>query len=128
MVMGTKFGLLALALMGGALEVVAQGVGDGVILTGGLGPVTAPAAPVQTTASYQPPMGYPSPVVYQTPVVYPQPVCSLPAYTALNGGYYNPNVIYFGGPNSCYRNYYCGCTYSPNVLYFGRGQAYYQGY
>lgn len=108
-----------LALASSVLPVVAQRVGDGVILTGGVGPATATGAPMQNANT----------VVYQTPtVVCPPPVLAVPAYTALNGGYYNPNVIYFGGPNSCYRNYYSGCRYSPNVLYFGRGQAYYQGY
>jgi hypothetical protein len=124
--MSTKFAFFGLALVAGVTQAVAQGVGDGVILTGGLGPVSSPAAPVQTT--YSPPVVYQAPLVLQTPVVYQAPGCLVPAYTALSGGYYNPNVIYFGGPNSCYRNYYSGCQYPPNVLYFGRGQAYYQGY
>jgi hypothetical protein len=113
--------LMRLALVVGALPAMAQGVGDGVILTGGLGPSSAPASPAQAPS-------YSGPVVYQMPVIYQPTPCAVPAYTALAGGYYNPNVIYFGGPNSCYRNCYVGCTYSPNVLYFGRGQAYYQGY
>jgi hypothetical protein len=124
--MSTKFAFAGLAVVASVIQVIAQGVGDGVILTGGLGPATMPAAPVQS--AYQMPVIHQSPVVYRTPVVYQTPGCAVPAYTALNGGYYNPNVIYFGGPNSCYRNYYSGCQYTPNVLYFGRGQAYYQGY
>ena len=115
--MKTKIAFLGLVLGASILQVSSQGVGDGVILTGGLGPATTYDTPIQ------------APVVYQTPVVYQEPVaCAVPVYTALAGGYYNPNVIYFGGPNSCYRNYYVGCNYSPNVLYFGRGQAFYQGY
>lgn len=120
--MKAAFAVFGLSLGASIVQVVGQGVGDGVILTGGLGPATGPAAPVQTAVTCQ------TPVVYQSPVVYQQPLYSVPAYTALNGGYYNPNVIYFGGPNSCYRNYFSGCNYSPNVLYFGRGQAFYQGY
>jgi len=118
--MSTKLALCGLVLVVGVIHIVAQGVGDGVVLTGGFGPATTPGG------SVQPPVVYQVPVAYQAPIQ--APVCSVPAYTALNGGYYNPNVIYFGGPNSCYRNCYSGCRYSPNVLYFGRGQAYYQGY
>jgi len=54
----------------------------------------------------------------------------------VSGGYCNaPNVVYFGGPNSCYYNSYpgdCyrpGCAYSsPSVIYFGRGEACERGY
>lgn len=67
--------------------------------------------------------------VYAAPIAYPPPV------QVVSGGYYNaPNVVYFGGPNSCYYNTYpggCyrpGCSYSPSVIYFGRGEACERGY
>src|SRR5262245_57609976 len=77
-----------------------------------MGAMLAPAAPV------------PIPVA-GAPVVYVRPV------QVVSGGYYSaPNVIYFGGPNSCYYNTYpggyyrSGCSYySPSVIYFGRGRA-----
>lgn len=116
--MKLKIAFLGLVLSASVLQVNSQGVGDGVILTGGLG-----AAEGGATYYAQAPVAAPTRVVYAAPAP-----CAVPVYTALAGGSYNPNVIYFGGPNSCYQTYYAGCNYPPNVLYFGRGQAYYQGY
>jgi hypothetical protein len=65
------------------------------------------------------------------------PVAYAPPVQIVSGGYYNPpNVIYFGGPNSCYNAGYGygygygspGCSYSPSVIYFGRGEACQRGY
>jgi hypothetical protein len=42
--------------------------------------------------------------------------------------YYNPNVIYVGGPGACSPSYYDYRYYQPNVIYFGRRQAYREGY
>ena len=114
--MKTKIAFVGLVMGASILQVNSQGIGDGVILTGGVDTAAGGA-----TYYTQSPVTSPAGVVYAAP-------CAVPVYTALAGGYYNPNVIYFGGPNSCYRNYYAGCNYPPNVLYFGRGQAYYQGY
>jgi len=99
-----------------------------VLIAGGSTPPTA----VMGSVSYQPaaqPVAYPVAVVYQPPVVY------VPAVPLVAGGACSaPNVIYFGGPNSCYSSGYHGgyyrpdCAYSPSVIYFGRGEAYQRGY
>jgi hypothetical protein len=76
------------------------------------------------------PAALPLPIAYPAPVAYVRPV------QIVSGGYYSaPNVIYFGGPNSCYNYTYpggCyrpGCSYySPSVIYFGRGEACERGY
>ena len=95
-----------------------------VLIAGGSTPPTA----VMGSVSYQP-VAYPVAVVYQPPVVY------LPAVPVVAGGAYSaPNVIYFGGPNSCYSSGHHGgyyrpdCAYSPSVIYFGRGEACQRGY
>jgi hypothetical protein len=79
------------------------------------------------------------PIVYQPPVVTSQPgyqpvatvpVCAPAVYAApCASTYYNPNVIYVGGPGTCSPSYYDYRYYSnPNVIYFGRRQAYREGY
>lgn len=108
-----------------ALCVAAQ---EPVLIAGGSTPPTA----VMGSMAYQPaaqPVPYPVAVVYQPPVVY------VPAVPVVSGGAYSaPNVIYFGGPNSCYSGGYPGsyyrpnCAYSPSVIYFGRGEACQRGY
>ena len=65
-------------------------------------------------------------------VVYQQPVVYVPVVAG--GICSSPNVIYFGGRNSCYSGGYRGsyyrpnCGYSPSVIYFGRGEACQRGY
>src|SRR5262245_35949794 len=115
--MRTTFFIALFSLLAIAVRSVAQ---EPVLIAGGstppqpvMGAMLAPAAPV------------PIPVACAAPVVYVRPV------QVVSGGYYSaPNVIYFGGPNSCYYNTYpggCyrpGCSYySPSVIYFGRGRA-----
>jgi len=66
----------------------------------------------------------------------PGQLACLQADQVVSGGYYNaPNVVYFGGPNSCYYNSYPGDCYRPgcvdcssSVIYFGRGEAWERGY
>lgn len=105
-----------------------------VLIAGGSTPitpivVTQPAPAVQAVPAV-PVVYVPVPVA---PVVYAPPV------QIVSGGYCNPpNVIYFGGPNSCYNaSYYGGyyggygrpgCSYNPSVIYFGRGEACQRGY
>lgn len=98
---------------------------DQVLIAGGSTPPTA----VMGSAAYQPaaqPAAYPVAVVYQPQVIY-IPVVAGGVCSA-------PNVIYFGGPNSCYSGgyrggyYRPGCAYSPSVIYFGRGEACQRGY
>lgn len=96
------------------------GAQEPVLVAGGS---TAPT-PVMAQAA-QPPAS-PVTVVYQQPVVY-VPVVAGSVYSA-------PNVIYFGGPNSCYSGgypggyYRPGCADNPSVIYFGRGEACQRGY
>jgi len=70
------------------------------------------------------------PVAYAVPVIYHAPPPCVPVVQVVSGGCYNPpNVIYFGGPNSCYSSTYPGCSsYNPSVIYFGRGEACQRGY
>jgi hypothetical protein len=98
---------------------------DQVLIAGG----STPPTPVMGSMAYPPaaqPTAYPVAVVYQPQVVY------VPVVTG--GVCAAPNVIYFGGPNSCYSSgygggyYQPGCAYSPSVIYFGRGEAYQRGY
>jgi hypothetical protein len=118
--MRTTFFIALLGLLAVVPGSVAQ---EPVLIAGGstppqpvMGPMLAPAGPI--------------PVSYAAPVAYVRPV------QIVSGGYYSaPNVIYFGGPNSCYYNTYpggCyrpGCSYySPSVIYFGRGEACERGY
>ena len=102
-------------LMGGLMAACAQDV----FVLGGAGTTPVP------------------PIVYQPPVVTGetacQPVathCARPVYAdPYASTYYNPNVIYVGGPGTCSPSYYDYRYYShPNVIYFGRRQAYREGY
>lgn len=113
---------MLLTIFSSALSLAAQ---QPVLIAGGSTPPTA----VMSSVSYQPAaqaVAYPVVVVYQPPVVY-VPVVAGGVYSA-------PNVIYFGGPNSCYSGGYPGsyyrpdCASSPSVIYFGRGEAYQRGY
>lgn len=78
----------------------------------------------------------PAQAVPAVPVVYvAQPACASGVQVAYGGCYNSGNVVYIGGPNSCYKNVYQGdsfqrgCYYSsPNVIYFGRGEAVERGY
>jgi len=114
--------LAAAFLIGGLAAVCAQDV----FVLGG--PGTTPVPPIV----YQPPVvndGYTA--TYQ-PTVTAIPIYAATVYpvaSACASTYYNPNVIYVGGPGSCGPNYYGYSRYcSPNVIYFGRGQAYREGY
>jgi hypothetical protein len=120
--MRTSFLSAMLLTISSAFHVSAQ---EQVLIAGGSTPPTA----VMGSAAYQPaaqPAAYPVAVVYQPQVVY-VPVVAGGACSA-------PNVIYFGGPNSCYSRDYRGgyyrpdCAYSPSVIYFGRGEACQRGY
>lgn len=105
-------------MVSSALCVSAQ---EQVMIAGGS---TLPTA-VMGSVPYQP-AACPVAVVYQPQVVY------VPIVTG--GVCATPNVIYFGGPNSCYSSgygggyYRPGCAYSPSVIYFGRGEACQRGY
>jgi hypothetical protein len=109
-----------------------------VMIAGG----SAPPRAVMSSGAAQP---APQPAAYAAvPVVYQQPVVYVPAGPAMVNGAYAPgacapyparNVVYFGGPNSCYyangysSSYYRpDCAYSPSVIYFGRGEACQRGY
>jgi len=118
--MRTIFFIAFLAL-GIAVPSIAQ---EPVLIAGGSTPPQPVMAPMLAPAAAPLPIAYPAPVAYARPV------------QIVSGGYYSaPNVIYFGGPNSCYYNTYpggCyrpGCSYySPSVIYFGRGEACERGY
>jgi len=125
MLMRTPFLPAALLTISSALCVSAQ---EPVLIAGG----STPPMAVMSSVAYQPapqPAAYPVPVVYQPQVVY---VPVVPVVAA--GACASPNVIYFGGPNSCYSGGYRGgyyrpdCAYSPSVIYFGRGEACQRGY
>lgn len=123
--MRTPFLPAMLFVISSALTSVAQ---EPVLIAGGSMPPTA----VMASVSYQPAV---QPVAYPIAVVYQPPVVCVPAVPVVAGGAYSaPNVIYFGGPNSCYSTpcsgsyYRPGCAYSPSVIYFGRGEAYQRGY
>jgi len=105
-------------LIGGLMTACAQDV----FVLGGAG--STPVPPIV----YQPPVVTGQPV-YQ-PVVAAVPVCAPAVYAApCASTYYNPNVIYVGGPGTCSPSYYDYRYYSnPNVIYFGRRQAYREGY
>ena len=128
--MPTTLPVTTLLLMGSALFSVAQAQ---VLIAGGSTPPT-PVMSAATAVAYQQPTVVP--VAYVIPVAYPPPVACSPAVQVVSGGYYNaPNVVYFGGPNSCYSSTYPGgyyrpgCSYySPSVIYFGRGEACERGY
>jgi hypothetical protein len=114
---------LAIAiLLGGLITASAQDV----FVLGGQG--TTPIPPIV----YQPPIVTGEPTVTYQPVVAAVPVYAAPVYAApapCASTYYNPNVIYVGGPGTCGPNYYGYGGYSaPNVIYFGRRQAYREGY
>src|SRR6266536_2407291 len=130
--MRTKIPLVALAAVSSAVVSAAQ---EPVILAGGSTPPTPVMATLAGPAPTMPlmPVACPGPIVHLAcpgQFAYPQ------AGQVVSGGYYNaPNVVYFGGPNSCYYNSYpgdCyrpGCTYSSSsVIYFGRGEACERGY
>jgi hypothetical protein len=121
---------LSLAILGAGLIAVS---GQDVFVLGGPGTTTVP--PIV----YQPPVvNVPAPayqpvqtVVAAVPVVPVAPAYagySYPAYS-YSSGYYNPNVMYIGGPGTCGPTYYdyAPCS-SPNVIYFGRTQSYREGY
>ena len=116
--MRTPILLSMLLMVSSTLFVSAQ---EPVLIAGG----STPPAPVMNPAVYQS-VASPVTVVYQTPVVY-VPVVASAVCSA-------PNVIYFGGPNSCYSGsspggyYRPDCAYSPSVIYFGRGEAWQRGY
>lgn len=103
---------------------VGLGLGQNVFVLGGPGTTAVP--PIV----YQPPVVNGPAPAYQAPV--PVVPVVTPAYPVVSGcasTYYNPNVIYIGGPGSCGPNYYHYPRYStPNVIFFGRGQAYREGY
>ena len=133
--MRTTLPLVALALAGSALAVGAQ---EPVLIAGGSTPPTAVAGTAAISAAYPSAGPVLMPVTYGVPVVHvpcPAPV-GFHAGQVVSGGYYNaPNVVYFGGPNSCYYSSYpgdCfrpGCAYfSSSVIYFGRGEACERGY
>ena len=118
-----------------AVVVLAGGLGavcaQDVFVLGGAG--TTPVPPIV----YQPPVvNNGSAVAYQPAVAavpVAVPVCATPVYPAAtacaSSYYYNPNVIYVGGPGSCGPSYYDYRYYDrPNVIYFGRRQAYREGY
>jgi hypothetical protein len=122
--MRTPFLPAVLLTISAALSLAAQ---EPVLIAGGSTPPTAVMGSVHPPAAQ--PAAYPVAVVYQPPVVY------VPAVPVVAGGVYSsPNVIYFGGPNSCYSRGYPGsyyrpdCAYSPSVIYFGRGEACQRGY
>jgi hypothetical protein len=117
--MKTTFAVMV--LMGGLTATFAQDV----FVLGGPGTTPVPAI------VYQPPVVTGDPVVAYQPVLAAVPVYSTPVYAATPcaSTYYNPNVIYVGGPGSCGPNYYNHSRYaSPNVIYFGGAQAYRHGY
>ena len=110
------------------LGILAAASAQDVFVLGGQG--TTPIPPIV----YQPPVVTGEPAVSYQPVVAAVPVYAAPMYAAAApcpSTYYNPNVIYVGGPGTCGPNYY-GCGYggysAPNVIYFGRRQAYRDGY
>jgi hypothetical protein len=127
--MRATFLTAALLWAGGVLFPVAQAQ---VMIAGG----STPPTPVMgaATAGCRTPMAVP--VTCAVPGAYATPVAYVPAVQVVSGGYYNaPNVVYFGGPNSCYSSTYPGgyyrpgCSYySPSVIYFGRGEACERGY
>ena len=107
------------------LYVAAQ---EPVLIAGGSTPPTAVMGSVANQPTAQP-ASYPVAAVYPPQVVY------VPVVPVVAGGACSaPNVIYFGGPNSCYSGGYNGgyyrpdCAYSPSVIYFGRGEACQRGY
>jgi hypothetical protein len=105
-------------LIGGLMTADAQDV----FVLGGAG--TTPVPPIV----YQPPIVTGQPA-YQ-PIATAVPACASAVYTApCASTFYNPNVIYVGGPGTCSPSYYDYRYYSnPNVIYFGRRQAYREGY
>jgi hypothetical protein len=128
--MRATFLTAALVWTGGVLFSVGQAQ---VMIAGGSTPPT-PVMGVATTAGCRTPTAVP--VTGAVPVAYAAPVAYVPAVQVVSGGYYNaPNVVYFGGPNSCYSSTYPGgyyrpgCSYySSSVIYFGRGEACERGY
>ena len=109
-------------LIGGLTTACAQDV----FVLGGVG--TTPVPPIV----YQPPVVNDGSAAMYQPAVAAIPVCAAPVYpvaTACASRYYNPNVVYVGGPGTCGPSYYDYRYYSsPNVIYFGRRQAYREGY
>lgn len=107
-----------------------------VLIAGGSTPATPVAAVATTPIAYPAQPVHAAPAAYAVPVVYvAQPGCASGVQLASGGCYTSGNVVYIGGPNSCYKNIYQGnsyqrgCYYStPNVIYFGRGEAYERGY
>lgn len=130
-----KTACAVMVLVGGLTATFAQDV----FVLGGPGSTPVPPVVYQPpVVTGQPPIAYQPAIVYQ-PVVAAVPV--VPVYGAAvpcapnyyngyynQGGYYNPNVLYVGGPGSCGPEYYRYSQCAPNVIYFGRGQAYRQGY
>ena len=113
--------LVVAFLIGG----VTAGFAQDVFVLGGPGTTSVP--PIV----YQPPVVNDGSAVSYQPLVAAIPVYATPVYSApaCASTYYNPNVIYVGGPGSCGPNYYGYSRYhSPNVIYFGRNQAYREGY
>jgi len=134
--MRTNLLLVALATVSGALACAAQ---EPVLLAGGSTPPTPVVASFAGPAAYPPPPLIMMPITCPAPFMHgacPGPVAYPCAGQVVSGGYYNaPNVLYFGGPNSCYYHSYPGdaygpgCSYpSPSVIYFGRGEACERGY
>src|SRR5882672_2390643 len=97
--MRTFFLPAMLLTMSSALSLAAQ---EPVLIAGGSMPPTAVMGSLASQPAAQQ-VAYPVPVVYQSPVVY------VPVAPVVAGcGYSTPNVIYFGGPNSCYSGGYPG--------------------
>lgn len=109
-----------------ALSGVSAFAQEPVLIAGGSTPATPVAALASTPVGGLPQPIPVVPVVYVMPVAYAQPACA----SGVSGGSYGSgNVLYIGGPDSCYRNIYQGAAYqrgcacpSPNVIYFGRGE------
>ena len=100
----------------------------------GADPVTqaapVPAVVYQAPVVYEAPVLYQAPVVYQAPVIYQMPeVNPWPTFCGAEAAVCpaSPTVIYFGGPDSFYKNAAQGNPCSP-VIYFGRGEGSQRGY
>ena len=124
----------ALGLLCGSIACVPELKAQPVLVAGGGSPYAYTPGVVASPAPAAEPI-YAAPqqvVVYATPA----PTYVVPEYQVVSGGYYNPpNVVYFGGANSCYNSsypgpyYQPGCpSYLPSVIYFGRGEACQRGY
>ncbi len=123
MLMKAKGLLILLVTSVGLVQAQAQYV----IVASGYG---APPVTVQAPVVAAAPVVCPGPAACGAPLPCPVPVACAPAGYPYAG--YTPNVVYFGGPYSCLRNYYngkavYGYPYS-QVVIFGRGEAWQRGY